>query len=305
MVPMATSTGTSLSLSAPAKVNLTLCIGSRRPDGFHDLESVFQAVGVCDTVTLDGLDGGVIEVTTSQPGLPCDERNTAFRAAALLRDRHAPGRGVRIHLQKRIPAEAGLGGGSSDAAAVLRGLVALWGLDVPHQEMVALAAAVGSDVPFFLAGGCALVRGRGEVVRPLPWSAPGWFLLVRPAFGVSTARAYRDLAGLRAGTSPPDCSPVAGALCRALETGDAPALAGALANDLEAPVIAAHPEIGRLKQELLDTGALGALMSGSGSVVFGVFAGEAEARAGAAQMAGRWPWVAVARPVGPVGAGEW
>lgn len=290
-------TSGALSIGAPAKINLTLCIGRRRPDGFHDLESLFQAVGVYDQVTLEGTDDGEIRVTASDARIPCDERNTAFRAARLLRDRHAAGRGVRIHLEKRIPSEAGLGGGSSDAAAVLRGLNRLWALELPAGELAELGAGVGSDVPFFVYGGCALVRGRGEQVEPLAGSAFGWVVLVKPAFGVSTARAYAELAARRAGAPPPDCAPATAAMRAALESGSAAAVGRALVNDLEAPAAAMHPEIEQLKQELLDAGATGALLSGSGSTVFGVFATEEGARQAAERLGVRWPWVLAVPPV--------
>ncbi|MBI3945669.1 MAG: 4-(cytidine 5'-diphospho)-2-C-methyl-D-erythritol kinase [Armatimonadetes bacterium] len=308
-------------LLAPAKLNLALRVGPRRADGFHDLDSVFQAIGLHDTVSLDDTPGdGEIRVTCSDPALPCDERNTARRAAALLREPRAPGRGVRIHLEKRIPAEAGLGGGSSDAAAVLLGLNRLWRLNLPREALLPLAAAVGSDVPFFLWGGCARVRGRGERVEPLPHRPALWFAVVRPAFGVSTARAYADLDRVREehcnqSSSCSSSSSSSGVfesdrsrtrtrteapepLLAALARGNAAGVGRALRSDLEGPVIAAHPEIARLKQELVEAGAEGALMSGSGSAVFGVFGVEEEARAAAAALAARWPWAAAAPAVG-------
>ena len=197
--------GLRLVMPAPAKVNLVLCIGGARDDGFHDLVSIFQAVEIRDTVILSTSDAPEIRVTASDAWLPCDERNTAYRAARLLRDAHAPGRGVEIHLEKRIPAEAGLGGGSSDAAAVLQGLNALWGLGLSTEALLPFAAEVGSDVPFFLSAGCALVRGRGERVEPLPCSLNAHLVVAKPAVGVSTARAYADLDILRAGQAPEPC----------------------------------------------------------------------------------------------------
>ncbi|NLC55280.1 MAG: 4-(cytidine 5'-diphospho)-2-C-methyl-D-erythritol kinase [Armatimonadetes bacterium] len=289
---------TRLVMKAPAKVNLVLCVGARRPDQYHDLVSIFQAVDVQDDVVLDDEPAGsAIVVTTSDPDLPTDDRNTAYRAALLLREAHAPGRAARIHLEKRIPAEAGLGGGSSDAAAVLLGLNRLWNLGLSYQALLPLASTVGSDVPFFLTGGCALVRGRGERVQPLPHPAPGWLVLAKPAFGVSTARAYADLAAMRAGAPPPECEPAAQVMRAALERDDLPAVAGALRNDLEAPVLAAHPEIARLKEALLAAGALGALLCGSGSTLFGLFTSVAAAETAAGQLAGECAWVRVAAPL--------
>jgi len=288
--------GPRLVMPAPAKVNLVLCIGGTREDGFHDLVSIFQAVEIRDTVMLSTLDAPEIRVTASDARLPCDERNTAYRAARLLRDAHAPDRGVKIYLEKRIPAEAGLGGGSSDAAAVLRGLNALWGLGLSTEALLPFAAAVGSDVPFFLSAGCALVRGRGERVEPLPCSLDAHLVIAKPAVGVSTARAYAELDALRAGRVPEPCDDAIATMRAALERGDRAGVVRALRNDLEAPVLAMHPEIAGLKAELLARGAEGALLSGSGSAVFGLFATEDAARECAGALAERWPWVCVARP---------
>lgn len=285
-------------LRAPAKLNLSLCIGRRRPDGFHDLESLFQAVGLYDELRIEAAPAAAgITLRATDPTLPCDARNTVYRAAVALREAHAPGRGARLHLTKRIPSEAGLGGGSSDAAAALIGLNRLWQLGLPVEALLPLAAAVGSDVPFFLHGGCALVRGRGEIVSPLSWVAPGWLVIARPAFGVSTARAYADLAAGRGDAPHPDCAAVTEPLLEALSRSDTAAAARTLRNDLEAPVTARHPEIEALRQALLAVGALAARMSGSGSAVFGLFSGEDAARTGAARLAGSWPWVVAVPPV--------
>lgn len=288
--------GGRLVVPAPAKVNLALCIGAAREDGFHDLVSIFQAIDIRDTVTLTDRGTPEIRVTASDTSLPCDERNTAHRAARLLRDAHAPGRGVDIHLAKAIPSEAGLGGGSSDAAAVLRGLSSLWGLGLTSERLLPPAAAVGSDVPFFLEGGCALVRGRGERVEPLPYALDAYLVVAKPAVGVSTARGYADLDVMRAGREPEPCDEAVSAMCAALERGRVAGVAHALRNDLEAPALAAHPEIARLKADLLAAGAEGALLSGSGSAVFGLFASAEAADECAASLAARWPWVTVARP---------
>lgn len=288
--------GARLVVPAPAKVNLALCIGAVRDDGFHDLLSIFQAVDICDTVTLADLDTPEVRVTVSDASLPCDERNTAHRAARLIRDAHAPGRGIQIRLEKRIPSEAGLGGGSSDAAAVLRGLNSLWELGLSIEDLLPFAAAVGSDVPFFLTAGCALVGGRGERVEPLPHSLDARLVVAKPAVGVSTARAYADLDTMRAGREPDPCDEAVAAMCAALGRGGVTGVAETLRNDLEAPALAAYPEIARLKADLLAEGAVGALLSGSGSAVFGLFASAEASRRCAAALAARWPWVREARP---------
>lgn len=291
----------SLSLRALAKVNLVLCVGEQRPDGFHDLDSVFQAIGLSDAVNLEEVPKqDEIRVTSNDPTLPTDWQNTAYRAAALLRDTYAPNRGVHIHIEKHIPTQAGLGGGSSDAATVLLGLNQLWGLHLSREDLRPLAAAVGSDVPFFLWGGCARVRGRGEWVEPIAHRTPLWFVLAKPGFGVSTARAYADLDRCRQKREQ-KVRHEPTTLLEALLRGDVAAVGRALHNDLEEAVVPIHPEIAQLKQQLLDLGAAGASMSGSGSAVFGVFGTSEQAQAAAEAMADEWPWVAVAPTIGGEG----
>ena len=181
-----------LRLSAPAKVNLGLEVVCRRSDGYHEIRTVFQTIGLVDDLDL---------VPAEQIGLTCDlpeldgGTNLAWRAAALLRDRHAPGRGVTIRLSKRIPAAAGLGGGSSDAAATLVGLNELWGVGLSATELESLAAELGSDVPFFVGGGTQLAGGRGDVLRPLPALPPAWLLVVVPPLEITnkTATLYGRL----------------------------------------------------------------------------------------------------------------
>ena len=176
-------------LRTPAKVNLALEVLRKRPDGYHELSTVLQAVDLCDRLTVETAD--TITLETSEPGLPTDERNLVVRAARMLRDAAGVDRGARIRLEKRIPLAAGLGGGSSDAAATLWGLNRLWGLRWKRERLVELAVALGMDVPFFLGRGRALGTGRGEVLRPLPSVAPSkvvssWFC--SQASAVATVR---------------------------------------------------------------------------------------------------------------------
>ena len=251
-----------LELSAAAKVNLALEVLRRRSDGYHEIATVMQTVDLSDRLVLE--DADVLEVRTSAPGVPTDERNLAYRAAAALRDAAGVARGARITLDKRIPVAAGLGGGSTDAAAALVGLNRLWGLRWPAAGLEELAVQLGMDVPFFLRGGAALATGRGERLAPLGGAALG-LVLVNPRFAVSTADMYGRVTpamysdGARAREA-----------AAALETRRAGRVAVSLYNGLEVAARAAYPQIGQMQAALVAAGALGAAMSGSGPTVFGV-----------------------------------
>jgi 4-diphosphocytidyl-2-C-methyl-D-erythritol kinase len=253
------------------KVNLYLRIVRRREDGFHELETVFQSVGGGDTLAVAPAES--VSLECSDPELPTDERNLVVRAARLLQERYpdAGRQGAALTLLKRTPMGAGMGGGSVDAAAALVLLSRLWGLSPTREEMARLAAALGSDVPFFLWGGTALARGRGEKLEPLP-TAPLWLVLLRPPVSVSTPWAYRQW-------RPEACEgPGVEAFIHALHHGDPRKVAAALRNDLEPGVAAGVPQIAAARQWLLEQGLPGARMTGSGSVVFGVAEDESHAR---------------------------
>jgi 4-diphosphocytidyl-2-C-methyl-D-erythritol kinase len=251
-----------LELSAAAKVNLALEVLRRRSDGYHEIATVMQTVDLSDRLILEDADG--LEVRTSAPGVPTDERNLAYRAARALRDAAGVERGARITLDKRIPVAAGLGGGSTDAAAALVGLNRLWGLRWPAAGLEELAVGLGMDVPFFLRGGAALATGRGERLAPLGGAALG-LVLVNPRFAVSTADMYGRVTpamysdGARAREA-----------AAALETRRASRVAVSLYNGLEVAARAVYPQIGQMQAALVAAGALGAAMSGSGPTVFGV-----------------------------------
>lgn len=249
-------------LSAAAKVNLALEILGKRADGYHEIATVLMAVDLSDRVVLE--DAESIECRTSAGGIPTDAANLAVRAALALRGAAGTAGGVRIGLDKRIPVAAGLGGGSSDAAAVLVGLNRLWRLGWPARRLAALATTLGMDVPFFLRGGAALGTGRGEALERAP-SAPLAFVLVNPRSGVSTAEAYARV------TAPMYSDGArARAMVAALGSREIARVASSLYNGLEPAVTEIEPEIGRMKAALLAAGALGAVMSGSGPTVFGV-----------------------------------
>ena len=279
-----------LTLHAPAKVNLTLIVGARRDDGYHDVSTVMQTVGLYDTLTLSG-GGSGLTMTCTDPDLPTDGSNLVLRAAALFcQELHLPVPDLHLHLQKRIPSQAGLGGGSSDAAAVLWAMRTLYAPEVSDAELERMAAALGSDVPFFIRGGTALATGRGERLVPLPRLRDGWFVIVKPPEGFSTPVMYRRLDEL-----PPE-PPRPDGMTAALEGGGVRTVAAALYNSFEraVPPVSAVWDI---EDALRAHGALAALLSGSGSAVFGLFDREDTARDAADVLRARWPLTFVVQPV--------
>jgi 4-diphosphocytidyl-2-C-methyl-D-erythritol kinase len=284
----------SLTVHTCAKVNLCLRVLSRRPDGFHNVESVLHTIGLWDTLQLSDLgpEAG-ISLTVEGEEAPADESNLCWRAAQLLSERAKPARGVAISLQKAIPAGAGLGGGSSDGAATLVGLAKLWGMTLSREEMLALAAALGSDVPFFLVGGCCLALERGEKLEPLP-SVALPLVVVVPGRRVTTGKAY---AALRRGASLGRRKTLTGATRRAVaavKSGEPATVAAALHNDFEAVEMQGIGEAREAKAALLELGCFGALLSGSGSAVFGIAPDQATAGGMAARLRERWEWVSIA-----------
>src|SRR5688572_4651526 len=265
----------SITLRAFAKINLSLRIKDARPDGFHEVQTILQAIDLFDRVKCEKR-RGPFQIRCDMPELPTDRTNLVWKAAQLLwatSGRSGELRDARVTLQKNIPAKAGLGGGSSDAAATLLGLRRLWKLRIPDEELHMLASKLGSDVPYFLVGGTALGLGRGDEVYPLEQLPRYHVVLVIPPFGVATKDAYDWLDAERGRESFSQNS---------AENDSRPLFPGVtLVNDLEPPVIARHPVIGQLKQRLTDRGAMIAAMSGSGSTVFGVFKSAAVAKAAA------------------------
>lgn len=288
----------SVTLAAPAKVNLFLKILHRRDDGFHELETLFQAVELCDRVTVARAGTGVA-LEVDGPDLGPLEENLAHRAARAFLHRVGArgGEGVRIRLEKRIPAGAGLGGGSSDAAAVLRCLNALWGMGepgggaLPPESLAALGAELGSDVPFFLGGSTlALGTGRGEILLPLHPLPSAHLVLVLPPAHVATGPAYGALAQSRELQPPPprDAWDPA-SLARGWD-----GLAHAAVNDFETVVPDAHASVAASLQALREAGGAPVLLSGSGGACFGHFADGARAAAAAERVARSLGWPALA-----------
>ena len=261
----------SLIKTSPCKVNLILNILGRRDDGYHELETIMQPVGLCDELALVRKGTG-IELTCSDATLPADGRNLVHRAAVEFLAAAGIREGVAIHLEKRIPLAAGLGGGSGNAATTLLGLNELFGEPLEMEILDRLAAGLGSDVNFFLQDKPALATGRGEKVKSLadfPALARKAFFLIHPGFGISTPWAYQNLARFPEALN--GRSGRAQALVAALQTPDWPAIRGEMYNSLESPALEKYPVLEVFQKFLREYGALAALMSGSGSTTFAIF----------------------------------
>lgn len=280
-----------------AKINLSLRVLGTRPDGYHELQTIYQSIGFCDTLVIRRARGR-FRLTCDDRQVPVDRRNLVWRAADAVwtaAGRRGRPHGVAVHLVKRIPIEAGLGGGSSDAAAALRAFARLWRVD--SRKLGAIASELGADVPYFLEGGTVLGRGRGDILFPLPDEKPAWVTLIVPSFGVSTTDAYKwwdqrrssldRSTGSRSSRAPSGDD-------KLRTTGESSSLAPGLSkgervNDLQPVVAERHPEISRLVAALRGAGARNAAMSGSGSAVFGLFARRSDAsRAGNILAARAW-----------------
>lgn len=264
---------------SPCKVNLLLNILARRPDGFHELETILQPVNVCDTLELTRT-GTRVQLGCNRPELPVDADNLVFRAATSFLQTAGLNEGVQLHLEKRIPIAAGLGGGSGNAATTLLAMNELFGQPLNARQLHTLAAALGSDVPFFLQDQPALATGRGEQVRSLaafPALRGAAILLVHPGFGISTAWAYQALANFPAALNGEPGR--AQRLLTALQGGDLAAAAGEFYNSLEAPALKKFPVLALYQEFFREQGAAVSLMSGSGSTTFAIFANQAKAEA--------------------------
>lgn len=273
----------SCTLVAPAKINLYLEIIGDRPDGYHELVMVMQSIGVADRVELKALGIDTFRVHCSHPLVPTDTSNLAYRAAQLMAQQFPAAfenwGGAEITIDKQIPVAAGLAGGSTDAAAVLLGLDLMWNLGLTLPELQELGATLGSDVPFCLSGGTALATGRGEKISPLS-SLSGTFLVLGKfrSLQVSTPWAYqtfrqefgKDYVGDASGLEARQHRVHSGPMVSAIQHHDVGKIAEHLYNDLERVVLAAHPPVSQLREVFRSSGALGAIMSGSGPSVFAI-----------------------------------
>jgi 4-diphosphocytidyl-2-C-methyl-D-erythritol kinase len=284
----------SLTIHAPAKLNLSLAVLERRPDGFHEIESLMVPVSLHDTLRLRVLETSEIRLRVSFAGrlaepageplrrdVPADQTNLVVRAARLLADEAGVRHGLEIDLEKRIPSGAGLGGGSSDAAAIIRAAAEVWGLDWSRQRLADLGSRIGSDVPWFFAGGAAIASGRGERIKPVAGLADIAAVIACPTTGLSTAAVYGRC------VPDPTRSGDAARLVEALTTGGLATAVPFMSNALEPPARILSPEIDRLLEALADAGGFAPRLTGSGSACFTLARTLAEAEAIAARLAAR------------------
>lgn len=284
----------SVRLRAFAKINYALSIKGVREDGYHEISTVFQNISLADEVVLERVDAGFtlhVEPEWANVGPP--EENTIYRAWDLLRRLSGSGLPVRVTLRKKIPAGAGLGGASADAAAFLAGANALFGLGLDPVELAAVGLGIGADVPFCVQGGTALGAGVGELLSPLPTPPDHRLLLVKPESCAETANIYRAY-----DERPPEERATTEPVVAALHGADLRGLAASVGNDLTPITGSLVPEVTDYEKELIRTGALGASMSGTGTAVYGIFATEAEARAAMLQLEASFAGIYEAVPMG-------
>jgi 4-diphosphocytidyl-2-C-methyl-D-erythritol kinase len=283
--------GATLHVTTRAKVNLSLEVIRKRPDGFHEIETVLQSVELADQMEVELTRDGRIEITCTDPEIPTDERNLCHRAIVAMRPLAGDSLGARIRLQKHIPAGAGLGGGSSNAAGILLAVRRGLGLSLTPNDLLATAAGLGSDVPFFLFGGTMLGRGRGEILVPLQPLKRGVFVIVKPEVSIPTAWVYSNLSfRLTSHKARLNLRSANSVLARF------PRAALPFRNALEDVVMPAYPMVARLLEELLAERPCFASMTGSGSAVFAIFEREDQAREAAKRFSVRGLFTSVAKP---------
>lgn len=258
--------------TAPAKLNLSLDVLGKRSDGFHEVEMVMTTIDLTDRVELSLLDHDEIKLSLESRFVPEDERNLAYQAARALQEKYKVAKGAYIKMDKEIPVSAGLGGGSSDAAAVLRGLNRLWQLNLSLEELALVGERIGSDVPFCVYNKTALAKGRGENLSFLPAPPLSWVVLAKPDIGVSTRDIFSALSLEQ--LEHPDTKGV----IQALETGDLSLLTKSAGNSLEQTTFSLYPEVEHIKKKMLSLGAPMAMMSGSGPTIYSLFKKESFAR---------------------------
>ncbi|MBS3678625.1 4-(cytidine 5'-diphospho)-2-C-methyl-D-erythritol kinase [Ornithinibacillus massiliensis] len=257
---------------APAKINLSLDVLRKREDGYHDVEMVMTTVDLADRIELNTLEEDRIEVSLWSRYVPNDERNLAYKAAKAFKQKYNINKGVHIKIEKVIPVSAGLGGGSTDAAAVLRGLNRLWNMDIPIEQLAELGSTLGSDIPFCVYGSTGIAKGFGEIIEPLPSPPPFWVVLAKPDIGVSTRTIFQRV------KMDEIIHPNTNQVVEALYEKDFNKLCQNIGNSLEAITTALHPEVLRIKEKMLHAGASGVLMSGSGPTVYGLVEQQSKAQ---------------------------
>ncbi|MBR5406862.1 MAG: 4-(cytidine 5'-diphospho)-2-C-methyl-D-erythritol kinase [Lachnospiraceae bacterium] len=255
-----------VALKAPAKINLVLNVVNRRPDGYHEVRMVMQSIGLYDEITVSKSGDDRIVIESDAKGIPLNEDNLIYRAAALIRETCGIKDGVKITLKKNIPVAAGLAGGSTDAAATLKGMNELFDLGLSEDKLCKAGVKIGADVPYCIMGRTALSEGIGEVLTPLKGIPECGILIAKPGIDVSTGYVYKAFDSLKE-KDHPDVD----AMLKAVDEGDLFAIADNLGNSLEGVTEAEYPVIGKIKETMIGAGALGSLMSGSGPTVFGLF----------------------------------
>ena len=273
-----------LTIKAPAKVNYLLDVIRRRPDGYHDLRMIMQRVNLCDEIAITLHDNPELTVTCGREEVPDGPDNIAWKAARIMLDLAGSSQGATIAITKNIPVAAGLGGGSSDAASVLMGMNKLLGLNLSDEKLMEIGVKLGADVPFFIFKKTALAEGIGEQLKAMPTMPKVWVLLVNPGVAVSTAWVYKSLQ-----------------LTNQKELANLPEfysslkdICAVLSNDLEDVTIPAFPVIAEIKNSMMRLGAMGAMMSGSGPTVFGLFADQESAEKACAELSNGTGWFAAA-----------
>lgn len=251
-----------LLVKAPAKINLSLDVLRKRNDGYHEVRMIMTTIDLADHLELTPLEENRIEVVSHNRYVPDDQRNLAYQAADLLKRRFGIRQGVSIAIEKTIPVAAGLAGGSSDAAAALRGLNRIWGLGLSMDELAEIGAEIGSDVSFCVYGGTAIATGRGEKIEHIPAPPPCWVILAKPQIGVSTAEVYRNLQLDRI------THPNVDQMIRGIRNSDYEGICHSVGNVLEDVTFRMHPEVAHIKEQMRRFGADAVLMSGSGPTVF-------------------------------------
>ncbi len=262
-----------LKIFSPAKTNLYLRITGKRPDGFHELETFMVPLSLGDWLHIEENSSGRVTVSCNVPGVPCDESNLVYKAVKTLEKALSlPPRGLHVHIEKSTPMGGGMGGGSSNGAVTLKALNELWHLGLEDSRLEQFAAEFGSDCSFFIRAAPAICTGRGEKIEPVPFPRKLHLVIVNPGFGVSTKWAYEAFAACPAQIAPPVT-----VLLKTLDSGDWSNLQKGLFNSLELPVLDKYLVLNVLKDDLLKSGAVASLMSGSGATVFGVAASKEDA----------------------------
>lgn len=278
-------------LKAPAKINLSLDVRGKRPDGYHELVTVMQSVSLYDEITLEENDSGAVTIACDYPGVPCDDRNICAKAAYRFFEAcRMPVAGVHITIDKTIPTQAGLAGGSADGAAVIMGLNYMFGTKLTPKEMLDIGAKVGADVPFCLTGGTKLCTGIGDTMQKLPSLRGVHLVICKPdTVSISTAEAYQKVDAL----APHGC--YTDEMVKAFYSRDLFMITSTIFNDFEAAL--QIPEVNTIKKIMLDSKAKGAGMSGSGSAVFGIFANEKKAKQCAERLKADYPDTFLCKPI--------